>query len=334
MKILSGDVGGTKTVLAIIEYTGTSLNILRKQNYLSYGVDSFDELISRFLSSSNDNYDYACFGVPGPIAGGRCITTNLPWLVDTDALLSRFGFSHTWLLNDLEAHAWGIECLQKDDLFILNVGKPETRGNRAIIAAGTGLGEAGLFWDKQQYRPFATEGGHSSFSPNSDLEIELLRFLRKKYGHVSWERTVSGMGLVDIYRFLLVYYRAIQPPWLTHELEYNDQAACISNAALAGKCEICMDSLNLFTHLYGVETGNLALKIMAQGGIYIGGGIAPKILEKLKQPIFFDSFKSKGRMSPLLEDIPIKVILNTNSALYGPTRFAATQLEALGVVRQ
>ncbi len=233
------------------------------------------------------------------------------------------------MLNDLEAHAWGIECLEEDELPILNAGKSDAQGNQAIIAAGTGLGEAGLFWDGQQYRPFATEGGHSGFNPNSDLEIELLRFLRKQYGHVSWERVVSGMGLVDIYHFFLGHCRAIQPVWLTHEMEFNDQAACISNAALSGKCEICMKALDLFVHLYGVETGNLALKVMAQGGIYIGGGIAPKILEKLKQPVFFDAFRSKGRMSSLLEDIPIRIILNTDTALYGPTRFAATQLDAL-----
>jgi len=227
------------------------------------------------------------------------------------------------LLNDLEATAYGLPALGADDVLTLQSGIPNASGNTAVIAAGTGLGEAGLFWDGLQQHPFATEGGHASFSPGDELEIALLRHLRQRHRHVSWERVVSGMGLLSLHEFLRSHRHAAAPQWLTEEMESGDAAAVITNAALSGRDEVCVETLDRFVQLYGAEAGNLALKMMSCGGLYLGGGIAPKILPLLQDGAFIEAFLNKGRMRPLLEAMPVRVILNDRAALLGSALRAA-----------
>lgn len=323
VRVLSGDIGGTKTRLAIIAVTGTQLHTEREQSYPSRDYATFDGLLGDFLRNSAIPLR-AAFGIAGPVQGRVAQTTNLPWRIDADALQPRFGFERCQLLNDLEATACGLAALGADDLLPLHQGAPGAGGNAAVIAAGTGLGEAGLFWDGQGYRPFATEGGHTSFSPSSETEIALLRHLQQRHGHVSWERIVSGPGLVSLHEFLCIQRKASFPDWLQHEIRQGDAAAAIANAALSGRDELCAETLDWFVRLYGAEAGNLALKVMSRGGLYLGGGIAPKILPRLQTGAFLDAFFSKGRMRPLMEAMPVRVILNDRAALYGPALRAAT----------
>ncbi len=320
--VLSGDIGGTKTRLAVIEVCGTRLHTLREHSYASRDHATFDELLGDFLQGA-DTPGRAAFGIAGPVQGRVVQTTNLPWRIDADALQARFGFFSCALLNDLEATASGLPALGEADLLTLHAGAAGASGNAAVIAAGTGLGEAGLFWDGRRYRPFATEGGHASFSPRDEMEIALLRHLQQRHAHVSWERIVSGPGLVMLHEFLCLYRHAQMPDWLQDEMRRGDAAAVIADAALAGRDELCVETLDRFVRLYGAEAGNLALKVMSRGGLYLGGGIAPKILPLLYSGVFLDAFFDKGRMRPLLEAMPVRVILNDRAALYGPALHAA-----------
>ncbi len=322
--VLSGDIGGTKTRLAIIEVNGTQLNTLREVNYPSQNYPTFDELVADFLNGSNIP-SRAGFGIAGPVQGRVVQTTNLPWRIDADALQQQFGFARCVLLNDLEATACGLPALGEADLFTLHKGAANAVGNQAVIAAGTGLGEAGLFWDGHAHQPFATEGGHTSFTASDDREFALLKHLQQRYEHVSWERVVSGMGIVALYEFMCHYHHATVPAWLNSEMEKGDVAAAIANAAMAERDELCVETLDWFLQLYGSEAGNLALKMMSRGGVYLGGGIAPKILSRLQNGIFLKAFFNKGRMRPLLEAMPVKVILNDKAALYGAALFASRQ---------
>ena len=321
---LAGDIGGTKTRLAIIEVIGRQVRIEREANYPSRNYPIFEELLGDFLSDA-DIPRHAAFGIAGPVQGRAVQTTNLPWHIDADALQQQFGLAHCTLLNDLEATAYGLPALGADDLLTLQTGAPDACGNAAVIAAGTGLGEAGLFWDGQRHHPFATEGGHASFSPGDDLEIALLRYLEQRHRHVSWERVVSGMGLLSLHEFLRSYRRTTAPQWLNEEMRNGDAVAAITDAALSGRDEICIETLDWFVRLYGAEAGNLALKAMSRGGLYLGGGIAPKILPLLQGGAFLEAFLDKGRMRPLLEAMPVKVILNDRAALLG-TALRAAQL--------
>jgi glucokinase len=315
-RILSGDIGGTKTRLAIIAVDSARLHIEREQTYASRDYAVFEELLGEFLQGS-DIPARAAFGIAGPVHGRVVHTTNLPWRIDADALQNKFGFDHCTLLNDLEATAMGLPTLREEDLLILHTGASNASGNAAIIAAGTGLGEAGLFWDGQRYQPFATEGGHASFSPGNDMEIALLRYLQQRHEHVSWERIVSGPGLINLHEFLCQYRGVPLPDWLQHEMQQGDAAAAIANAALNERDDLCVETLDWFVRLYGAEAGNLALKVMSRGGLYVAGGIAPKILPRLQNEIFLNAFFNKGRMRPLLEAMPVKVIINDRAALYG-----------------
>ena len=324
---LTGDIGGTKTRLALIKVNGNHVEILREHSYASQHHDAFETLLDNFLSAGNTVED-AAFGIAGPVQDGLVQTTNLPWRIDAVALCQRFGFLRCHLLNDLEATAYGLPALGDADFLTLQAGTPDARGNAAVIAAGTGLGEAGLYWDGLSHRPFATEGGHATFSPRNVLELALLNYLQQRHnqqssGHVSWERVVSGMGLLDLYAFLLDYRQASTPAWLAEEMRGEDTAAAISAAALAGSDAVCVETMQLFVSLYGVEAGNLALKVMSRGGLYVGGGIAPKILPLLQTDAFLEAFLDKGRRRPLLTAMPVKVILNDRAALYGPALFAA-----------
>jgi glucokinase len=320
--VLSGDIGGTKTRLAIIEVNGSQLNTLREVSYPSQNYPTFDELVADFLHGS-DIPSRAGFGIAGPVQGRVVQTTNLPWRIDADALQRQFGFARCLLLNDLEATACGLPALGTADLLTLHEGATNAIGNQAVIAAGTGLGEAGLFWDGHAHQPFATEGGHTSFTASDDREFALLKYLQQRYEHVSWERIVSGMGIVALYEFMCHYHHATVPAWLNDEMEQGDVAAAIANAAMSERDELCMETLDWFLQLYGSEAGNMALKMMSRGGVYLGGGIAPKILSRLQNGIFLKAFFNKGRMRPLLEAMPVKVILNDKAALYGAALFAA-----------
>ena len=321
IRVIAGDIGGTKTRLAIVEVFGTRLQIEREVSYPSSDFSTFESMLSDFLAGTTVAA-HAAFGIAGPVRDKAVRVTNLPWYIEADSLLKCFGFSTCVLLNDLEATAFGLSVLGAEDLLTLQQGEPGACGNTAVIAAGTGLGEAGLYWDGRQHHPYATEGGHASFCPQNDVEIGLLQYLQHLYGHVSWERVVSGMGLLDLHDFLRSYHRAAVPNWLNEQMQTGDAAAAISSAALLGKDDICIETLDRFVQLYGAEAGNLALKTMSRGGIYVGGGIAPKILPFLQRDIFMRAFLNKGRMSSLLEGMPVRVILNDRVALFGPAQFA------------
>jgi glucokinase len=331
VRVLAGDIGGTKTRLALFDVTGnvtdaaagTSLQTVAVASYPSRNYPTFMEIVQLFLASHPCRCEAACFGVAGPVRNGVVETTNLPWRLVAGELRDELEMQHVALLNDLEASAWGIQVLDADDFCTLQDGDRDSAGNAAVIAAGTGLGEAGMYRDGGYHRPFATEGGHADFSPANELEFELFCFLHRQFAHVSWERVLSGPGLVNIHAFLREHRSSEAPGWLAESMRSGDAAAAISQAALLERDAICVEALDLFVHFYGVEAGNLALKMKATGGIYVGGGIAPKILEKLQGKLFMQGFRSKGRMRPLLEAVPVRVILNDRTALYGPALFGA-----------
>ena len=320
--VIGGDIGGTKTRLCLFEASGETLEMRAERTFQSIGYPALDDIVRDFLALTGARAELACFGIAGPVAGRTARTTNLAWRIDAGAIERAFGFRRVRLINDLEAIAWGIGDLGADDICELQPGAPGAVGNRAVIAAGTGLGEAGSYWDGRRHRPWATEGGHACFAPRDELEIELLRFLARRFPRVSWERVVSGRGLVNIYDFLLEHRGARSEPWLAEEMAAGDPAAAISQAARAGRNELCAEAVGLFVSLYGAEAGNLALKVLAKGGVYLGGGIAPKLLEELKKPAFLESFLAKGRMRPLLEAMPVRVILDDRAALAGTARAA------------
>ncbi len=325
-RVLAGDIGGTKTRLAIFDVRGNQLEARAEETYPSQEHASLRAIIAAFLKQHDEPLEAACFGIAGPVQKNTVKTTNLPWHINAAELSERFSIKPVSLLNDLEANAWGIRALQADDFFELHPGAEDADGNAAVIAAGTGLGEAGMYFDGASFRPFSTEGGHVDFSPADDQQIELLRFLGEKYRHVSWERVLAGPGLVNIHDFLRHQHGVDVPAWLADEMRNGDPAAAISRAAQSNKDEICEEALKLFVRLYGAEAGNLALKHMATGGLYIGGGIAPKILDWLKRDDFLQAFFAKGRMRPLLEKMPVRVILNERTALYGPAVYAALSI--------
>jgi len=321
--ILAGDVGGTNTRLAFVEAQGTRLTIVAEEIFASREHPGLESALRKFVSLHPQPIDQACFGVAGPVRNGRCEATNLAWVVDARQVARELSLETVRLINDLEANAWGIGVLEGDDLAVLNAGAPDAEGNMAIISAGTGLGEAGLYWDGKVHRPFAAEGGHATLAPRNELEMELLRYLLARFEHVSFERVLSGPGLVNIYTFLRDTGRGEEPAWLAEELRQPHPAAAITQAALEGKSALCVQALDVFVSLYGSEAGNLALKVMATGGVFLGGGIAPKIISKLKDPIFLNAFTAKGRMKPLLQATPVRVILNDKTALLGAARCAA-----------
>jgi glucokinase len=321
--ILAGDIGGTKASIAFFE--GTPLRVVVQQTFASHEHAGLDEIVGQFVGRNRLRVQQAAFGVAGPVHDGRSRTTNLPWVVDARTLATALGIPRVWLLNDLEATAYGVAALEPADFVTLNAGAADAAGNAAIIAAGTGLGEAGLFWDGLTHHPFATEGGHTNFGATDALEGELLQWLSKQFDHVSWERLVSGMGLLNIYHFLRDTYRADERTWLAEQMKTGDPAATIAHTAQSGTSPLCQQTLDLFMALYGSEAGNLALKIMATGGVYVGGGIAPKNIGKLKDGTFMRHFLAKGRMRSLLEAMPVRVILNEKTALLGAARCAAVR---------
>lgn len=321
--ILAGDVGGTNARLAMFEVATGRLEARATEIFPSRQYKTLEEIVAKFAAAHSARVEHACFGIAGPVRNGRCETPNLAWLIDSIPLAQAAGVATARIINDLEANAYGIGALSVDDFAILNEGAHDPEGNAAVIAAGTGLGEAGLFWDGKRHRAFATEGGHADFSPNDETEAELMLYLKKQFGHASWERVLSGPGLYNIYRFLRDSGRFAEPVWFAEETKSADPSAVISRSALEGKGGIFAKTLEMFVSFYGAEAGNLALKTMALDGVYLGGGIAPRIIDWLRQPAFMKSFCNKGRMSALLQAIPVKVILNDRTALLGAARCAA-----------
>ena len=324
--ILAGDIGGTKTNIALIETGGEDAPgaLASERTYHSATYDSLEAILKEFIvEQRRPSITHACFGVAGPVIDGQVQTPNLAWDVSARALGEVLGIERVSLINDLEATAYGIEALKPEQLYTLNRGKQRPGGNRALIAAGTGLGMAGIVQHEGHYRPTPSEGGHIDFAPRGLMEIDLLNYLAEKYGgHVSYERVISGPGLYDIYCFLRLHQYAPEPDWLAAEIKGGDDAAAVSRAALAGKSELAVKALDMFVSIYGAMAGNLALLMVATGGLYVGGGIAPKILEKIKDGTFMRAFTDKGRFSSFNAEIPVHVILDDKAALYGAARYA------------
>ena len=320
--ILAGDIGGTNTRLGLFESDGRNPKALNVETFASPQFGSLAEILEKFARRDVGSIDAACFGLPGPVIDGEVVTPNLPWKVAIAELQSTLGHARVELINDLEANAHGISALGPEDLVVLNEGSPNASGNAALISAGTGLGEAGIHWDGDFWQPFASEGGHVDFAPRNDLEAAMLSWMLRQHEHVSYERFLSGPGLHNVYRFLIEYGCGQEPDWLREAIANGNPGAEISRAAMERGVEICQTALDRFVSIYGAEAGNLALKMLATGGIFIGGGIAPKILAELKKPRFLDAFLTKGRMRPLLEGIPVKVIVNDLTALHGAARVA------------
>jgi glucokinase len=361
--ILAGDIGGTHARLSYYRQNSAHADPDSNSNsnsssnpiftavhenvYASREFRGLDEIVLKFISETGVSPSSATFGIAGPVRNGRVETSNLPWIVEAPRLAQELHLDSVNLINDLEAQAWGIQCLGPDDTVALNhFNSPQTPhqtvssanqhadgGNQAVIAAGTGLGEAGLIWDGDHHHIFACEGGHCDFAPRNELEIELLRYLLTRFGHVSYERIVSGPGLVNVYLFLKDTHRGNQPEpqWLRNEIAAGDPAAAISQAAVSSSAPLAEQALDLWISIYGAEAGNLALKVLATGGVFLAGGIAPKILPKLASPLFMQAFLSKGRMQPLLETIPVSVITNEKTGLLGAARYSTSHTSANGV---
>lgn len=320
--ILAGDIGGTKTNLGLFDAADRVLTPRNQQSFLSARFSGLEAIVDEFIrSAGRPSVAAACFGVAGPIVKSRSVTPNLPWIVESASLASRLSLDSVVLLNDLEATAHGIAELKPEEFFTLNEGSLEI-GNAALIAAGTGMGSAALFWDGEKHVPSASEGGHMDFAPRDQLEARLLQHLIDKHGHVSVERVISGPGLLAIYDFLRGIGYAKESQGVAERLKRNDPASVIATAALARECELCEKALDMFASAYGATAGNIALFVKAVAGVYVGGGIAPKIIEKLKDGTFMKAFTSKGRLSSLLEAIPVRVILNDKAALLGAARVA------------
>jgi glucokinase len=327
--ILAGDIGGTNTRLAFFEGAPDRLNPVAIEVFPSREHKGLAEIARMFLAKHNQTARAACFGIAGAVVNDRVEATNLPWVVDARHLASELGIERVALINDLLANAHGIALLAESDFVVLNAGSPSPTGNRALISAGTGLGEAGLLADPRGYEPFPSEGGHADFGPRNELEMELLRYLMARFEHVSYERVLSGPGLHNVYKFLRDTGRGEEPAWLAEQIAHRDPSAAIATSALEGTSDICVQALDIFVSVYGAEAGNLALKVVATGGMFVGGGIAPKIIRKLSSSTFIKAFQAKGRMSHLLQDIPVRVITNDKTALLGAGRVAALALAAM-----
>jgi len=333
--ILAGDVGGTKVHLALYNFENGRLQPVRDQKFPAHDFASLDDVVKKFLAGGNEKQEEiiaACFGCPGPVRDGRLKLTNLPWTLDTRDLVKSLGIPHIFLINDLEANGYGIPELAPEAIFTLHNGDPEASGNAGLIAAGTGLGEALLIWEGKAHRPIPSEGGHGDFAARSNREIALLEYLRASLkGRVSWERVVSGLGIKNIYAFLRDVEKISEPGWLHDRMLAEDPNAVIGQCAEDGSSSLCFETMKMFTGAYGAESGNIALKVLATGGMYLGGGIAPKILKTLRNGTFMQAFLDKGRLSPLLQSIPVRVILDDTCALLGAAAFAeARASEATG----
>ncbi len=330
--ILAGDVGGTKVHLALYRFDQGALQHVRDQKFPATQYPDLQSTVREFLNmkdssgqTAHDQIDAACFGVPGPARKNVIHLTNLPWTLDSRQLARDLKIEHLFLINDLEANGYGIAELSPDQILVLSEGDSSQLGNRALVAAGTGLGEGFLTWDGKTHIPMASEGGHADYGPRTDLEIEFLQYLRAdpdNDGHVSWERVCSGIGLKNIYTFLRDQKKMEESPVLRQRMQTEDPNSVIGELGQSGEDELCARVLDMFVSAYGAEAGNLALKVLAHGGVYIGGGIAPKILKKMQDGTFMRAFCDKGRMHDLVSQMPVRIILESRAALMGAAAYA------------
>jgi glucokinase len=324
--ILAGEIGATRTRLAAFNSEGNRLECVVQKTYMSQEHAGLSEILPQFTRTEGIPVHSACFGVAGPVRNGRSKISNLPWTIDSRELAAQLKLPSVGLLNDMEAYAYGIDALDSKDFVTLNEGSEDAEGNRALISAKTGLGVAGLYWDGHRHHPFACEGGHADFAPTNDIQMELLTYLRKKYDRVSYERILSGPGIRNIYEFLRDTHKAEEPAWLREQIDAaHDPSPLISQFALEGKAAICEQALSIFVGVFGAEAGNSALQYMSTGGIFIGGTIAAKIVPKMKEPVFLESFLDKGRLEVLLNDMPVKIVLNDDCGLSGAARYTLVQ---------
>ncbi len=335
--ILAGDVGGTKVDLALCKFDNGQLLTVHDHKYHARDFPGLVQIVGAFLAECRQTLGQpvdvlaACFGVPGPVRHGRLKLTNLPWVLDSNQLRVDLKIEHVFLINDLEANGYGIAELTPDQILVLSKGDPAAEGNRGLIAAGTGLGEAILVWNGRSHLPMASEGGHSDFAARNEEEIGLLRYLQKTVGgRVSSERVISGLGLANVYAYCRDVKGLEEPQWLKDRMRTEDPNAVIGELGESGASELCVDALHIFVSAYGAEAGNLALKILAVGGMYVGGGIAPKLLKKMQDGTFMKAFTDKGRLSDLLVQTPVRLILESRAALMGAAAYAEARAAEIG----
>lgn len=317
--ILIGDIGGTNSRIALCKKTKPVV-LLEEKKYPSKSYQDFNLIIKEYLKEKQVEIHTACFGIAGPVKDGKCKTTNLPWEVDSQQIARSNRIQKVSIINDLEANAWGIRGLKKNELYPLYKGQPQ-KGNAGLISAGTGLGEAGLIWDGISHRPFACEGGHCDFAPRNEIEWELFKYLQKKYGHVSYERVISGPGMQNLLEFLIETQKEKVSKELQSALKNESPPKVITEMGKK-KEPLCKKTLDWFLSLYGAEAGNLALKFLSFSGIYLGGGIAPRIVEEIKKGPFLEAFFDKGRFKKVMQAIPVYIILNDQTALIGAAEYA------------
>ncbi|MCP5469986.1 MAG: glucokinase [Chlamydiales bacterium] len=330
---LAGDIGGTKTNLALFEEQDGKFEPRQLMTFHSKDYKDLRSIVLEYKEKSNfSDVTSACFAIAGPVNGGVCRATNLPWVVEVKELSRAIGISHVFLINDLEANAHALAILPKENLISLYEGK-KSEGNQAVVSPGTGLGEAGLFWDGKTHHPFASEGGHCEFGPRDEVQIDLCRYIYRRFGHASYERVLSGPGLVNIYQFFRDEMKRDEPKELKEAFASGeDPAKVITDFAVNKKSDLCVDSMHLFVSILGSEASNCVLKYMALGGVFLGGGIPPKILPFLKEKSFLGGFFDKGRFKELLESVPIQVISDDKASLRGSAYYCRKQLRGVGSV--
>lgn len=332
--ILAGDVGGTKVHLSLYNFEEGRLRPLRDEKFPAAHFACLDDVVKEFLKDPGEKAEIvaACFGCPGPVRDGRLKLTNLPWTLDEKLLQQSLGIRHISLINDLEANGYGIPELAPESIYTLHTGDAAGVGHRGLVSAGTGLGEALLIWNAKlrTHLPIPSEGGHCDFAPRNEREIALLNYLRRTLqGRVSFERVVSGIGIKNLYAFLRDDQKLPEPQWLRERMENEDPNKVIGECGEDGSSEICFETLKMFASAFGAEAGNVALKVLAMGGIYLGGGIAPKVLKTLESGGFVSAFLDKGRLSPLLQSVPVRVILDDTCALLGAAAYAEARAAEL-----
>lgn len=319
--VLAGDIGGTKANMLLCRFTASGIETIKEDRFVSKEHDAFTSIISKFLEGQ-PHPGKICLSVAGPVIEGKVKFTNLNWQIDSAEISAQFSCLVS-IINDLEATAYGLAATKPGELGVIHKGKKRTAGNIAILAPGTGLGEAGLFYDGQQYHPFATEGGHADFAPRNDQDIAVLRFLLTRHQHVSWERLLSGTGIYTIWQYLTEVEQKKKPSWLLKEMEINDGPASISKAAIEKRCPVCMETMDMFDRYLAIEGANLALKLKSTGGLYLAGGISAKNFSLLRPQTWEDVFNSSGRMKALLAQVPVLVMRNEKAPLLGAGYYAA-----------
>lgn len=325
LMVLAGDLGGTKTNLAFYKATDSGMQPMEAKRYASEEFPTCIDVLKQFLADTKqEQVDRICLGVAGPVLNGKVELTNIGWSLDLEEICRELGIEKVALINDLETTAYGLAALKPEDFITIHPGRLEGNGNMAIIAPGTGLGEGGIYWSGQHHYPFPTEGGHTGFAPRTETDIELLRYLQEKYGVVSWEKVVAGPAIPDIYKFLRDVKKMEEPEWLAAGIKDEEEApAAISKAALEQKARICVDTMDHFVRYLAYESANLVLTIKATGGLFLGGGVPPKIAPLLQRKSFYEQYMDCDRMQHLLETVPIRIIKNDKTGLIGAAYYGA-----------